>query len=37
MWGDKVLERERKLKCFKDVIKPNLENKNHLYVFTNVK
>ena len=37
MWCDKELEEKRKLRYYKDVINPNLEDQNYLYVFTSVK
>ena len=33
MWCDKELEENRKLRYYKDVINPNLEDQNYLYVF----
>ena len=32
MWCDKELEEKRKLRYYKDVINPNLEEKNCLFV-----
>jgi hypothetical protein len=37
MWCDKELEEKRKLRYYKDVINPNLEDQNHLSVLTSVK
>jgi hypothetical protein len=37
MWCDKDLEEKRKLRYYKDVINPNLEDQNYLYVFPGVK
>jgi hypothetical protein len=37
MWCDKELEEKRKLRYYKDVINPNLEDQNYLYVLTSVK
>ena len=37
MWCDKELEEKIKLMYYKDVINPNLEDQNYLYVLTSVK
>ena len=37
MWCDKELEREKKLTYYQDVINPNLEDQNYLYVLASVK
>ena len=37
MWYDKELEEKRKLRYYKDVINPNLENQNYLFVLTSIK
>jgi hypothetical protein len=37
MWCDKVLEEKRKLRYYRDVINPNLEDQNYLSVFPSVK
>jgi hypothetical protein len=37
MWCDKELEEKRKLRYYKDVINPNLEDQNYLSVLTSVK
>jgi hypothetical protein len=37
MWCDKELEEKRKLRYYKDVINPNLEDQNYLFVLTSVK
>ena len=37
MWRDKELEEKIKLKYYKDVINPNLEDQNYLSVLTSVK
>jgi hypothetical protein len=37
MWCDKELEEKRKLKYYKDVINPNLEDQNYLSVLPSVK
>jgi hypothetical protein len=37
MWCDKELEEKIKLRYYKDVIKPNLEDQNYLFVLTSVK
>jgi hypothetical protein len=37
MWCDKELEEKRKLRYYKDVINPNPEDQNYLYVFPSVK
>jgi hypothetical protein len=37
MWCDKELEEKIKLRYYKDVIKPNLEDQNYLSIFTSVK
>ena len=37
MWCDKELEEKRKLRYFKDVINPNLEDQNYLSVLPSVK
>ena len=37
MWCDKELEEKIKLRYYKDVINPNLEDQNYLYVLTSVK
>jgi hypothetical protein len=37
MWCDKELEEKRKLRYYKDVINPNLEDQNYLFVFPSVK
>jgi hypothetical protein len=37
MLYDKELEENKKLKYYKDVINPNLEDQNYLYVFPRVK
>jgi hypothetical protein len=36
MWCDKELEEKRKLRYYKDVINPNLEDQNYLSVLTRV-
>jgi hypothetical protein len=37
MWCDKELEGKRKLRYYKDVINPNLEDQNYLSVLPSVK
>ena len=37
MWCDKELEEKQKLRYYKDVIHPNLEDQDYLYVLTSVK
>ena len=37
MWRDKELEEKIKLRYYKDVINPNLEDQNYLFVFPTVK
>jgi hypothetical protein len=37
MWCDKELEEKIKLSYYKDVINPNLEDQNFLFVLTSVK
>jgi hypothetical protein len=37
MWCDKELEKKRKLRYYKDVIYPNLEDQNYLSIFPIVK
>jgi predicted glutamine amidotransferase len=37
MWHDKELEEKRKLRCYKDVINPNLEDQNYLSILPSVK
>ena len=37
MWFDKELEEKRKLRYYKDVINPNLEDQNYLSVLPSVK
>jgi hypothetical protein len=37
MWCDKELEEEIKLRYYKDVITPNLEDQNYLSILTSVK
>jgi hypothetical protein len=37
MWCDKELEEKRKLRYYKDVINPNLEDQNYLSVLPSVK
>jgi hypothetical protein len=37
MWCDKELEEKRKLRYYKDVINPNLEDQNYLFVLPSVK
>jgi hypothetical protein len=37
MWCDKELEEKIKLRYYKDVINPNLEDQNYLFVLTSVK
>jgi hypothetical protein len=37
MWCDKELEEKTKLRYDKDVINPNLEDENYLYVLPSVK
>jgi hypothetical protein len=37
MWCDKELEEKIKLRYYKDVINPNLEDQNYLSVLTSVK
>ena len=34
MWRDKKLEERRKLKYYKDVINPNIEDQNYLSVLS---
>jgi hypothetical protein len=36
MWSDKELEGKIKLRYYKDVIKPNLEDQNYIFVFPSV-
>jgi hypothetical protein len=36
MWCDKELEEKRKLRYYKDVINPNLEDQNYLFVLPSV-
>jgi hypothetical protein len=37
MWCDKERERKRKLRYFKEVINPNLEDQKYFFVLTTVK
>jgi hypothetical protein len=37
MWCDKELEEQRKSRYYKDVINPNLEDRNYLFVLSSVK
>ena len=37
MWCDKELEEKKKLRYYKDVINPNLEDQNYLSVLPSVK
>ena len=37
LWNDKGLEGKRKLRYYKEVIKPTLDNENHLFVLTSTK
>jgi hypothetical protein len=37
MWYDKEVEGKRKLRYYKDVINPNIEDQNYLSVFPSVK
>jgi hypothetical protein len=37
MWHDKELEEQIKLRYYKDVINPNLEDQNYLSIFPSVK
>ena len=37
MWCDKELEEKIKLRHYKDVINPNLEDQNYLFVLPSVK
>ena len=37
MWCDKELEEKRKLRYYKDVINPNLEDQSYLFLFPSVK
>jgi hypothetical protein len=37
MWCDKQLEEKTKLMYYKDVINPNLEDQNYLYILPSVK
>jgi hypothetical protein len=37
MWCDKELEEKIKLRYYKDVINPNLEDQNYLFVLPSVK
>ena len=37
MWSDKELEEKRKLRYYKDVINPNLEDQNYLSILLCVK
>ena len=37
IWRDKELEEKRKLRYYKDIINPNLEDQNYLFVLTSVK
>jgi hypothetical protein len=37
MWCDKELEEKRKLRYYKDVINPNLEDQNYLSVLSSVR
>jgi hypothetical protein len=37
MWCDKELEEKIKLRYYNDVINPNLEDQNYLYIFPSVK
>jgi hypothetical protein len=37
MWCDKELEEKIKLRYYKDVINPNLEDQNYLFVLSSVK
>ena len=37
MWCDKELEEKRKLRYYKDVVNPNLEDQNYLFVLASVK
>ena len=36
MWCDKELEDKRKLRCYKEVINPNLEDQKYLSILTSV-
>ena len=36
MWCDKELKEKRKLRYYKDVINPNIEDQNYLSVFPSV-
>jgi hypothetical protein len=36
MWCDKELEEKRKIRYYKDVINPNLEDQNYLSIFPSV-
>jgi hypothetical protein len=37
MWCDKELEEKIKLRYYKEVINPNLEDQNYIFVLTSVK
>lgn len=37
MWGEKELDVKRKLRYYKDVINPNLEDQAYLFVLTSLK
>jgi hypothetical protein len=37
MWCDKELKKKRKLRYYKDVIYPNLEDQNYLSILSSVK
>ena len=37
LWDDKELEGTRKLRYYKEVIKPTLDNQNYLFVLTSTK
>jgi len=37
MWGEKELEGKRKLRHYKEVINPNLEDQKYIYVLTSSK
>jgi predicted glutamine amidotransferase len=37
LWQDNEFEDKRKLRYYKEVINPNLEDENYLFVITNIK
>ena len=37
IWGEKDFEVKRKLRCYKEVINPNLEDQTYLSILTSLK